>query len=145
MVVAQGIAGSSVFTFEIPPGGVMAANTRINQCTKTEAQSGFSMAQLLITYDVVSVVSALATFGITSARQRIRLTNSSRLLASCIEKARVDSVRRHPMASADMAGVQMLNKTTYRVKMDFDSNGSVETRDITLDPGVEFATDPLAL
>ncbi|MEN3326691.1 MAG: hypothetical protein V7638_1498, partial [Acidobacteriota bacterium] len=93
----------------------MPANTRINRSTRTEAQAGFSMLQLLITLGVVSIVSAFAFFGISSARQRIRLTNSSRLLASYVEKARVDSVRRHPMAAADMAGLEVLDKTRYRV------------------------------
>jgi hypothetical protein len=103
------------------------------------------MMQLLITVSVVSIVSGLAFMGITSARQRIRLTNSSRVLASYVEKARVDSVRRHPMTSDLMAGIEVLDRTTYRVKMDFDSNGTVETKDVTLDSGVVFATDPIAL
>src|SRR5215208_4024404 len=123
----------------------MTANTRIDHHRKTKAQAGFSLLQILIVLGVVSVVSALAFFGIASARQRIRLTNSSRLLASYVEKARVDSVRRHPLAAEDMAGVEVLDKTTYRVKMDFDGDGIVGTRVITLDSGVEFATDPIAL
>jgi competence protein ComGC len=123
----------------------MTAKTRIDRSKKTRAQAGFSLMQLLITLAVVSIVSALAFFGITSARQRIRLTNSSRMLASYVEKTRVDSVRRHPLNAADMAGIEVLDKTTYRVRMDFDGNGTVETKDITLDSGVEFATDPIAL
>jgi hypothetical protein len=123
----------------------MTANTRINRRRSSKAQRGFSMMQVLVTLAVVSVVSSLAILGIASAKQRIRLTNSSRLLASYVEKARVDSVRRHPMAGVDMAGIEVLDKTRYRVKMDFDGNGTVETKDITLDDGVEFATDPIAL
>ena len=123
----------------------MTTKTRIDRRQKPKAQAGFSLLQILIVLGVVSVVSALAFFGIASAKQRIRLTNSSRLLASYVEKARVDSVRRHPLAAEDMAGIEVLDKTTYRVKMDFDGDGTVETRVITLDPGVEFATDPIAL
>jgi hypothetical protein len=123
----------------------MTANSRIDRRSKTKTQAGFSMMQLLIALAVVSIVSSLAFMGITSARQRIRLTNSSRMLASYVERARVDSVRRHPTSAAEMAGVEVLNTTTYRVKMDFDGNGTVETRDITLDDGVVFATDPIAL
>jgi hypothetical protein len=67
------------------------------------------------------------------------------MLASYIERARVDSVRRHPTNTADMAGVEVLNGNTYRVKMDFDGDGTVDTRDMTLDEGVVFATDPIAL
>jgi hypothetical protein len=124
----------------------MTAKTRIyRSLKKTKTQAGFSMIQMLVVFVVVSVVSGLAFLGISSAKQRIRLTNSSRLLASYVEKARVDSVRRHPLNAADMAGIEVLDKTTYRVKMDFDGNGTVETKDITLDSGVEFATDPIAL
>lgn len=120
----------------------MSARTPTN---KPMDQSGFSMMQLLITVAVVGIVSGLAVVGITSARQRIRLTNSSRLLASYVEKARVDSVRRHPTDPNLMAGIEVLNTTTYRVKMDFDGDGSVETKDFNLDEGVVFATDPIAL
>lgn len=123
----------------------MSAKTRSTRRKKPAAQRGFSMMQLIVTLAVVSVVSGLAVMGIASARQRIRLTNSSRVLASWAEKARVDSVRRHPTDPDQMSGIEVLNKTTYRVKMDFDGNGTVETRDVTLDDGVEFATDPIAL
>lgn len=123
----------------------MSDRTRTTRRKKPMAQSGFSMMQLLITVAVVGIVSGLAVFGIASARQRIRLTNSSRMLASYVEKARVDSVRRHPTDPNLMAGVEVLNTTTYRVKMDFNGDGSVETKDINLDEGVVFATDPLAL
>jgi hypothetical protein len=119
--------------------------TRMDRRNKTKTQAGFSLMQLLITVAIIGIVSGLAFMGITSARQRIRLTNSSRLLASYIERARVDSVRRHPMNAAEMAGVEVLNGNSYRVKMDFDGDGDVDTRDITLDDGVVFATDPIAL
>jgi len=127
----------------------MSASTRTNSRTmrkhKPMAQRGFSMMQLLVTLAVVSIVSGLAVFGIASARQRIRLSNSSRLLASYVEKARVDSVRRHPTDGSQMAGIEVLNRTTYRVKMDFDGDGVMETKDVTLDDGVVFASDPIAL
>jgi Tfp pilus assembly protein FimT len=123
----------------------MTAKIKFNRRKKSKTQAGFSLMQLLITVAVIGIVSGLAFMGITSARQRIRLTNSSRLLASHIERARVDSVRRHPMTAAEMSGVEVLNGNTYRVKMDFDGDGDVDTRDITLDEGVVFATDPIAL
>jgi len=123
----------------------MRSTSRTNRKQKPTSQRGFSMMQLIVTLAVASVVSGLAFMGITAARQRIRLTNSSRLLASYAEKARVDSVRRHPTDPNLMAGLAVLDKTTYRVKMDFDGDGNVETKDITLDDGVVFATDPIAL
>src|SRR6185436_7974147 len=125
-------------------GGVM-STTRRTRRKQSKTQAGFSMMKLLITLAVVSIVSGFAIMGITSARQRIRLTNSSRLLASYAEKARVDSVRRHPLDPAQMAGIEVLDRTRYRVTMDFDGNGTIETKDVTLDEGVVFATDPIAL
>ena len=66
----------------------MTAKTRnYRRRKKTNSQSGFSLLQTLIVLGVVSVVTGLAFVGISSARQRIRLTNSSRLLASYVEKA----------------------------------------------------------
>ena len=123
----------------------MTATTRTTRRKKRPAQSGFSMMQLIVTLAVVSIVSGLAVFGIASARQRIRLTNSARMIASWAEKARVDSVRRHPIDPELMAGIEVLDKTNYRVKMDFDGDGVMEVKDFKLDDGVEFATDPIAL
>ena len=44
-----------------------------------------------------------------------------------------------------MAGIEVLDRTTYRVKMDFDGDGVMETKDVTLDDGVIFASEPIAL
>lgn len=107
------------------------------------SQHGFSMVQLMIVVGVVGIVSGLAVLGIASARQRIRLTNSSRLLASYLERTRVDSVRRHAMNSGEMSGITFLTNKTYRVIMDFDGDGTMENRDVFLDSGVEIATNPL--
>ena len=57
-------------------------------------QDGFTLLQVVIVVLVIAVVGGMAVFGIVQARQRIRLTNSARLLASYLEKARVDSIRR---------------------------------------------------
>ncbi|HKZ80126.1 MAG TPA: hypothetical protein VJ124_17765 [Pyrinomonadaceae bacterium] len=108
-------------------------------------QEGFSLLQTLITVAVVAVVSTMALYGIASARQRIRLTNSTRLLASYIEKARVDSIRRHATTAGTMAGITVLSNNSYRVRMDFGGSGIVQTRDVTLETGVVFANDPLSI
>jgi Tfp pilus assembly protein FimT len=121
-------------------GGAMSpakTHTRIQQRLN---QRGFSLLQLCITLAVVAIVSALAVYGIASARQRIRLTNSARLLASYLEKARVDSVRRHA-AGAGMSGITFLTDRTYQVRMDFDGDGIVETRDVSLEDGVVVANN----
>src|SRR4029079_10394667 len=123
----------------------MTATKTVSIANGSRSETGFTLMQLLIVVAVVGIVSAAAVLGIASAKQRIRLTNSSRLLASYLEKARVDSVRRHPQNSDDMSGLTMLNSNTYRVKMDFDGAGVMETKDFTLDSGSVFETDPISL
>ena len=128
---------------ELRVGGVMAADLMRTRFRTTPGQNGFSLVQLLIVVAVIAIVSTMAVYGIAEARQRIRLTNSSRLLASYLEKTRVDSVRRHAVVAAQMSGITFLNSQTYRVTMDFDGDGTMETRDVTLDDGVVIVTSPL--
>lgn len=121
----------------------MVDKNNIAKSRKQIPERGFTMIQVLITVGVIGIVTSMAVFGIVEARQRVRLTNSTRQLASFLEKSRVDSVRRHAMTEDQMAGVVFLNSTSYRVMMDYDGDGTLETRDYNLDSGVFFVTDPL--
>lgn len=93
-------------------------------------QGGFSLLQLLITITIIGIISALAILNITSARANIRLQNAGRKLASQVEKARLDAIRRH-----DTSSVQFTSLTTYTVNMDFDGSGTKTTRTFTLENG----------
>ena len=105
---------------------------------------GFSTLQLLITMALVTVISAFGVMTITRARAGIRLTNSSRTLASNLEKARSDAVRRHGFSTVEILNTAF-PQTTYRVTMDFDNNGTTESRDFTLEQGIRFTTPPGSL
>ncbi|HEX8708367.1 MAG TPA: hypothetical protein VF723_09015 [Pyrinomonadaceae bacterium] len=98
-------------------------------------ERGFSMLQLIITIAIISVVSAFAFMGIRSARESMRLSGSARQFANYVEKARIDAIRRHA-TTATASKVQFLNTTTYRVTMDFDGQGTISSRDISLESGV---------
>jgi Tfp pilus assembly protein FimT len=78
-----------------------------------------------MTVAVVTIVSAFALIGVNSTRASIRRTNAARECASYLEKARVDAVRRHGEASVAFLTA---NATQYSVTMDFDGNGTTETR-----------------
>src|SRR5688572_29654566 len=119
----------------------MAVESKNKSVTKPGHQKGFTLLQLMIVVLVIAVIGGMAAFGIVQARQRIRLTNSARMIASYLEKARVDSVRRHAVNFDDMAGLTVTSPTSYQVRLDFDGNGTVETRDITLDDGIVFANN----
>jgi Type II transport protein GspH len=100
-------------------------------------ESGVTIVQVVITLTIISIVSTFTVLGIRTARANIRLTNSSRRFAGHLEKARADAVRRHGDSS-----VTPLSLTSYSVTMDFDLNGSVETRTFNLEDGVTFTEPP---
>lgn len=106
-------------------------------------ERGFTLIQLLIAVAVIAIVSAFAIINIASARQSMRLSSSARELANYLEKARADSIRRRAITTSTQASVQIIDvtpRTTYRVTMDFDGNGTMEARDISLQQGVQFAS-----
>lgn len=121
----------------------MEVESKKAKVTNVGRQSGFTLLQLVIVVMVIGVIGGMAVFGIVQARNRIRLTNSARLLASYLEKARVDSVRRHATATDEMAGLTILSQTSYSVRYDMDGNGTLETRDINLDNGITIVNNPV--
>ena len=100
-------------------------------------ERGVTLIQVLITLLIISILSTFTVLGIRTARANIRLTNSSRQFAGHLEKARADAVRRHGVTT-----VAPLTPTTYSVTMDFNLDGTTETRTFQMEDGVTF-TDPL--
>ena len=96
-------------------------------------QAGFTTIQMLVTIALVTVVSAFALFAIDSARASVRLTGSTREFASYLEKARSNAIRRNGNSV-----VSIVNQNSYSVTMDFDGDGTVETRTFNLQTGVTF-------
>ena len=98
-------------------------------------QNGFTVIELLIVVTIVSVICGFALMQITRARQAMIRENAARQLAGYLEKARVDSVRRHATASTQMAQVTILNATFYSVTFDADGNGSLDAPKVMSLPG----------
>jgi len=89
---------------------------------------GFSVLELLIVVSMLSVVAGFALMQVTNARQVMARENAARQFAAFLEKARVDSLRRNPRSSAQMAQVSLVgDATSYTVAI--DTNG-----DNVLDP-----------
>lgn len=93
---------------------------------KQSPASGFSVFELLIVVAMVSVVTGFALLQIAGARQEMIRTNATQQFAAFLEKARLDSLRRHPVASAQMAQVQIVNATFYSVTIDSDGDGTLD-------------------
>jgi len=103
-------------------------------------QDGFTVIELLIVLTIISVLSGFALMQITRARQVMVRENAARQLAGYLEKARVDSLRRHPMAAVQMAQVTLSDATSYSVTIDADGNGALDAPKV-----VSLAPDGLQL
>jgi Tfp pilus assembly protein FimT len=106
-------------------------HTKIQMSSRDER--GFSIVQLLIAFAVMMVISSFAIIGLTKAKANLRLQNSIRQLASYLEKARLDAIKRHGTSS-----VVFTDTSTYVVTMDFGSG--ISTRTIPFEPGVSIVS-----
>lgn len=107
-------------------------------CGARRGESGFSMVQMVITMFVVIVVATFAFMRVAVARDNMRLTAAARELAAYIEKARLDSIRRH-VAAGQEATVTFPNANSYTVTMDHNYTGATSTRTFTLPEGVTLS------
>ena len=101
-------------------------------------QRGAGIVELVIVLAIASVISAFALLQIRSSRSALRVQNSVRQLASYMEKARVDAVRRHGTST-----VSFSNTKTYAVTMDFTNSGTPTTRTFTFLDNVQIASSEL--
>ena len=105
---------------------------------KLNHERGAGMVELVIVLAITAVISAFALLQIRSSRSALRVQNSVRQLASYMEKARVDAVRRHGTSS-----VIFSNTNTYSVTMDFNNGGTPSTRTFSFEQGVALASSDL--
>ena len=95
--------------------------------TKNSAnESGFSVLEVLIVAVMLSVLVGFAITQIAQAKQNMTRANAIRELTTYIEKARLDSVRRHATTSAQMAQVSIINANFYSVTLDANGDGTME-------------------
>lgn len=110
-----------------------------NQLTgKRSHEQGAGIVELVVVVAIVGVVSAFTLIQIRSSRSALRVQNSVRQLASYMEKARIDAVRRHGTSS-----VSFSNTRTYSVSMDFNGSGTPTTRTFTFQDDVQLASSEL--
>jgi Tfp pilus assembly protein FimT len=114
------------------------SSTEIKSEHLKNGERGSTIVQLVITVSIIAIVSTFALINLRSARASIRLQNSVRQLATYMEKARVDAVRRH-----DSSSVQFTSPTSYRVTMDFNGTGSPVSRNFSFEQGVQIASADL--
>ena len=123
---------------------MLAKNRPINAVTALDvvrSEKGFSILQLVITLTVAAIVSTFAVINLVNSRHSLRLQNSVRQLAGYLEKARLDSIRRH--ADPVNSSVVFTSPTSYDVTMDFAGSGTPTTRTFTFENGVEVFSNGL--
>ena len=119
-------------------------------------ESGISVLELIIVVAMIGVVTAFAVMRIGGAQRTMRLTNSAREFTSWLEKARLDSIRRHattPVSAGEpdlRASVRIVTANSYTVTIDQNGDGVLDPpRTFTLPPthGAAFAgvTVPLTI
>ena len=96
------------------------------------------MVELVIVLAIIGVISGFALLQIRTSRSALRVQNSVRQLASYMEKARVDAVRRHGTSTVTFSDTR-----TYSVTMDFNNAGIPTTRTFTFQDGVNLASSDL--
>src|ERR1041385_2696903 len=105
---------------------------------KRDRERGAGIVELITVVAIVSIFSAFALFQVRSSRSALRVQNSVRQLASYMEKARIDAVRRHGTST-----VTFTDTRTYSVTMDFNGGGTPSTRTFTFRDDVRLASSEL--
>src|SRR6266542_2372326 len=116
----------------------MDIDTQITRRANLGRNRGFSVLELVITTSVIGLISAFAFLGVNSARSSTRLQASVRQLASYMEKARLDAVKRH-----GDSWVTFTSPTTYTVHLDFNNSGAPSDRTYSFEQGIQIASAEL--
>jgi prepilin-type N-terminal cleavage/methylation domain-containing protein len=101
--------------------------------SKVGNAAGFSFPELLITITIIAIVGSLALISFRNSTKSFKLAGATRTLSTYLEKARVDSVRRHGGASMNINSA-----TSYTVNIDFSGAGVVSARTVTLPAGTSL-------
>ncbi|HEY0407536.1 MAG TPA: hypothetical protein VGC89_17510 [Pyrinomonadaceae bacterium] len=89
-------------------------------------ESGVSIVEMLLVVLIIVVVSAWAFMRIVEAQQSARLAGATQELTAYLDKARLDSIRRHATAVEQMAQVSIDSPTRYSVRLDANGDGELD-------------------
>lgn len=75
---------------------------------------------------IIVVFSAWAFMRIVEAQQSVRLAGATQQLTAYLDKARLDSIRRHATTVDEMARVSIDSPTSYSVWLDANGDGEID-------------------
>lgn len=102
--------------------------------SKLSNSTGFGMLELIVVIALIGTVSSIVLINFQKSNRNFSVAGATRTLSAYLEKARVDSVRRHGDAS-----ITMNSTSSYTVNIDFDGDGTITARTITLPEGTSLS------
>jgi Tfp pilus assembly protein FimT len=81
---------------------------------------------MLIVLIIIVLFSAWAFMHIVEAQQSVRLAGATQQLTAYLDKARLDSIRRHATTVDEMARVSIDSPTRYSVWLDANGDGEID-------------------
>ena len=116
-------------------------NSGSQRKARRSGERGVSIVEMLIVVVMIGVVTAFAVMQIAGAQRAMRLSNSAREFTSWLEKARLDSIRRHAVTPQTVgetdlrASVTVASANSYTITIDQNGDGVLDPpRTITFPP-----------
>lgn len=89
-------------------------------------QAGFSVVEFAIVATMLAAILGFALFSFVKAGRSVERTSAATEIATCLQKARLDSMRRNARDVKDMAQVKIFNRRFYSVAIDGDGDGNLD-------------------
>ena len=99
---------------------------RVQQPRRLSGESGFSIVEMMIVVLMIAIVTGWAVLRVSEAQQSVRLAGATQELTAYLDKARLDSIRRHATAVNQMAQVSITSPTSYSVTLDTNGDGELD-------------------
>jgi prepilin-type N-terminal cleavage/methylation domain-containing protein len=97
--------------------------------SKTDAQSGFSLIELVIVLVVVSILMTIAVISFGGAKVDLQRQAIAREFKIYLERARFDSVKRRASSLADQANIVLMSPRSFAAHIDFDEDRVLRSSD----------------
>jgi Tfp pilus assembly protein FimT len=92
----------------------------------SQKQRGLSVAELLLVVAMISVIAGFAVVSLVRANRPTYRANTAVEIATYLQKARADSMRRNAKDLDQMAQVKIFNRRLYSIAIDDDGDGNLD-------------------
>jgi prepilin-type N-terminal cleavage/methylation domain-containing protein len=91
-----------------------------------QTERGFSLPELLLVIAMVSVVAGFVVVSLVRGNRAVDRTKTAVEIANYLQKARLDSIRRNPKDTSEMAQVKVFNRRSYSMAIDADGDNQLD-------------------